>query len=335
MPIDVVEHRLQKAEWEKARARGPKLIVTCLEAIDAALWLIAGRRIPQAMMLMFNAIEIVLKAELERIHRVLIADNRRLDYAALKSLLREAFLTHPRGGSMDIPDFDLERTISFGEALERVQELYPVLDSWKTRLRQLQSLRNDVVHYGSTTGHDAQYATAIATVAFPFLAEFLRESSDLSLDRIVTASVFRELEVARNVCERLMKEKLDNGSYVLKTVGHVMRYTYVDWPQPADPDGWIREDHDAAFDMAEAMRREVARQWDDSYVEASCHVCGSINLFVAVEPITPAGRSVTIVAAKCPRCGLNIGASERYIAEYHVGALNDETVEEFLKDIGE
>jgi hypothetical protein len=335
MPIDTAEYQLQKAEWKKARQSGPQLLVNCLDTVDASLWLIAGDRVPQAMVLLFNAIEIAFKAELERIHRVLIADSRRLDYAALKSLLRDAFLKHPRGQTMDIPDFDLERTISFGEAMDRVRDLYPVVDAWKSRLKDLQNLRNEVVHYGSGTPGDAHYAHGIATVAFPFLGAFLQESADLSLDRIVTPSVFRELAVAREVCDRLTKEKLEGGSYVLRTVGHVMLHTFVDWPQPTDRDGWIREDGDAEFEMAKVMRSEVARQWNDCYVEMSCRVCGSTNLFVRVEPQTPASRSLRVVAARCPKCGLDIREIHRWLAEYHVGPLKDETIEEFLKDIGE
>jgi len=335
MPIDTAEYRLQKTEWQKARQNGPQLLVNCLETVDASLWLIAGDRIPQAMVLLFNAIEIAFKAELERIHPVLIADSRRLDYTALKSLLRDAFLKHPRGQTIDIPDFDLERTIPFGEAMDRVRELYPVIDTWKSGLKDLQTLRNDVVHYGSSTRQDAQYADGIATVAFPFLGTFLKESTDLSLDRIVTASVFRELEVACKVCERVTKEKLQGGSYTLRTVGHIMRYTYVDWPQPTDRDGSIREDGDAEFEMAEDMRSKVARRWGDCYIETSCRVCRSINLFVKVEPQTPASRSLKIVAAMCPICGLDIWEDHLWLAEYHVGPLNDGTIEEFLKDIGE
>lgn len=335
MPIDNIDYHLQIAERKNTTDNAPQLLVNCLESIDASLWLIAGRRTPQALILLLNAIEIAFKADLERIHRVLIADSRKLDYPVLKSLLRDAFLKHPRGQNMKIPDFDLERTISFGDAMERVRELYPIVDTWKTRLKDLQALRNDVVHYGSSNKQDAEYAEKIATVAFPFLKVFLLDSSNVSLERIVTSTIFRELDVAREVCERMKKENQEGGSYVLRTVGHVMLYTYVDWPEPTDRDGWIQEDSDKDFEMAKQMRNEVAKEWDDCYVETSCRVCGSINLFVKVEPLTPAIRSVKVLAAKCPKCGLDIRDKHSFLAEYHVGILPNEKIESFLDDIGE
>lgn len=335
MPIDNIDYHLQVAEWKKAAENAPQILVNCLESIDASLWLIAGGRTPQALVLLFNAIEMVFKAELERIHHILISDTRKLNYPLLKSILRDAFLKHPRGERMEIPDFDLDHTISFGEALERVRELYPVIDMWTPRLKELQALRNGLIHYGSSNKHDLEYTEKIAIVAFPFLKAFLQDSNNVSLEKIVTSTVFRELEVAREVCERLKKENKPGGPYMLRTVRHVMLYTYVDWPKPTDRDGWIKEDTDEEFEMAEQMRREVAKEWEDQYVETSCRVCGSINLFVKVEPQTPALRSLKVLAAKCPKCGLDIRDMHRSLAEYHVGPLTNEEVEGFLEDIGE
>ena len=232
MPIDTIDLYLRVAEWKKVTEQASQLLVNCLESIDASLWLVAGGRIPQALILLLNSIEIAFKAELERIHRVLIADTRRLDYTALKSLLRNDFLTHPRGQQMIIPEFDMDRTISFTEAMERVKELYPLVNIWKPRLQELQTLRNDIVHYGASKKQDTAYADRIATVAFPFLNDFLQESSNISLEKAVTSAVFREQLVAREVCERLKKDNEDGGSYVLGTVRLMMLYTFVDWPKP-------------------------------------------------------------------------------------------------------
>jgi len=102
-----------------------------------------------------------------------------------------------------------------------------------------------------------------------------------------------------------------------------------------DSDGWIQEDFDIEFEMAERMRHDVAREWKDDYIERTCHICSSINLFVKVEPLTPEIRSLKVLAAKCPKCGLNIREQHRYLAEYHVGELTSEEIENFLKDVGE
>src|SRR5262249_27546083 len=161
------------------------------------------------------------------------------------------------------------------------------VNTWKPRLQELQTLRNDVVHYGASKKQDAAYADRIATVAIPFLNDFLQESSGVSLEKTVTSAVFRELLITREVRERFKKENEEGGSYVLDTVQLVMLYTFVDWPKPTDRDGWIQEDFHTEFEMAERMRHDVAREWNDDCIERSCRICSSINLFVKVEPLTP------------------------------------------------
>jgi hypothetical protein len=66
-----------------------------------------------------------MKAELENIHRALVADTRQLSYTMLKSLLRNAFNQHPSGRKLEIPEADVEKTITFFEAVDRVRELHP------------------------------------------------------------------------------------------------------------------------------------------------------------------------------------------------------------------
>ncbi len=116
------------AEREKLRELNSRLLLSGLDFIDASLWLIAGDRLPQALVMLHNAIEVALKGELERIHKILIANSKELsDFRALKSLLRDAFMKHPSGSGVEIPEFDIEKTIYFEEAFDRVAELYPGL----------------------------------------------------------------------------------------------------------------------------------------------------------------------------------------------------------------
>jgi hypothetical protein len=161
MPLGTDDYQLSLNEFKKAAETTSQLLVNCLESMDAALWLISGDRIPQALVMLHNSIEMAFKSELERIHRVLIADNRRLDYKALKSLLKDAFHAHPRGREMKIPDFDMERTIVFADAMERVSELYPIVGTWETKLKRAQYLRNDIVHYGSSPKAGTDYVGVI------------------------------------------------------------------------------------------------------------------------------------------------------------------------------
>jgi hypothetical protein len=205
-PIYIGDYYNRMEAWKAATASTSQLLVNCLESIDASLWLIAGNRLPQALTLLANSVEVAFKSELERIHRVLIADKSRLDYKALKSLLRDAFLAHPRGHGLQIPTFDMERTITFAEAMDRVLELYPMVSVWKSRLQNLYNLRNDIVHYGATQKQDGEYTAAVATVAVPFLTSFLREAQNVELEKFITPGVSRELTVAGQVCDKLQAE---------------------------------------------------------------------------------------------------------------------------------
>jgi hypothetical protein len=112
-----------------------------------------------------------------------------------------------------------------------------------------------------------------------------------------------------------------------------MLHTFVDWPKLSDITGEYNSENE--FQIAEAMKMKVEREWAYSYIERDCQICGSVNLFVRVDPITEPQRSLLVLAAKCPQCGLDINDRERYLAECHVGELSQDEVETFLRDIGE
>jgi hypothetical protein len=332
VPIYIGDYGAHLNEWEKAAEGNSQLLVNCLASIDSSLWLIAGGRIPQALVMLHNSVEVAFKAELERIHPVLISDSK-LDYNALKSLLKDAFHSHPRGQQMNIPDYDMERTITFVEAMNRVSELYPSVNSWKAKLKHAQSLRNNIVHYGSRPQEAGRYADSIVTTLFPFLQAFLQEASGIDLGNIVTQPVYRELQVAKRVCERLLQENQSIGIYVLTTVRLTMLHIYVDWPSLSDITGV--DDREDEFQMAAAMKIKVEREWADGYIERSCRICSSASLFVKVEPVIEPQHSLLVLAAKCSHCGLDINEKYRYLAEYHIGEPSQEEIETFMRDIGE
>jgi hypothetical protein len=184
-----------------------------------------------------NAIEVALQGELDRIHRILIANTKDLnDFRTLKSLLRDAFLKHPSGGCVDIAEFDIEKTIYFDEAFDRVAELYPGLrQAWRKRLtssrgghqESLRSLRNNLVHNGSNREASGRYAEAIADTAFPFLEELFQRitGNTVSLPHLLMEWIYREVEVARLVlCDLRNEQKLQ--PYAIKTLQHHELWSY-------------------------------------------------------------------------------------------------------------
>lgn len=208
------------SERKKLQELNSRLLLSSIDFIDASLWLLAGNRLPQALVMLHNAIEVALKGELERIHKILIANTKELsDFRALKSLLRDAFMKHPSGSGVEIPEFDIEKTIYFEEAFDRVAELYPGLsERWRQQLisskgkknkHSLHSLRNDIVHYGGDPDSTGRYTEAIVDIAFPFIEEFLKLASEdkVSLAHLVKEWIYREVEVARLVLRDLRNEK--------------------------------------------------------------------------------------------------------------------------------
>jgi hypothetical protein len=227
---------------------------------------------------------------------------------------------------MEIPAFEMERTITFEEAMSRVKDLYPLVNQWQAELKRLLVLRNDVTHYGANKEKASEYCDMIATVAVPFLTAFLQESSDISLEQLVSSSVFHELEVAKTVCERLKKEKKEDETYALNTVEQMMRYTYIS----ARP----KLDMDDEFELVEQTRRAVQKDWGDGFIETTCRICSS-TCFVKVETLTPARRDVEVTAVICGGCDLLIRESELYLAACHVGALPPDKIEAHLRELGE
>jgi hypothetical protein len=234
------------AERQKLQELNSRLLLSAVDFIEASLWLIAGDRLAQALVMLDNAIEVALKGEFDRIHRILIANTKELnDFRTLKSLLRDAFLKHPSGGNIDIPAFDIDKTIYFDEASDRVAELYPGLSqAWRKRLissrggRQdsLHSLRNNIVHYGSNREASGRYAEAIVETAFPFLEELFQRitGNTVSLPHLLMAWIYREVEVAQLVLRDLQNEQKPPEPYAITTLQHHVLWTYAAWPSPCD-----------------------------------------------------------------------------------------------------
>ena len=340
------------AERQKIRQLKSRLIESSIDFIDSSLWLIAGGRLAQALVMLDNAIEVALKGELERIHRILIASSKELnDFRALKSLLKDAFLAHPSGGGLNIPDFDIERTIYFDEAFDRVAELYPELrKTWRQRLASgsdsaLHSLRNSIVHYGGDPTHEGEYVQAIVDVALPFMEDFLGHITQgtVSLRLLMMEWLHRELGVAQAVLRDLRAQGEKPKRYAINTLQHHALWTYAGWPSPTDDLDTIRTFGETDWEQyAERSKRALLKTWDEAYtIDIECPVCDSqtpdgsyVSAHVLLDDQLVEQKSLVPVAFACFVCGLSISPDERLLAKHFVGALPDEKAQQYLKDIG-
>ncbi len=308
---------------------------SAMEAIDAAAMLIAVWRLPQALVLLHNAIELMFKGELESIHRALIAAEGKLKYEDLKAILREAFESHPRGAQVKVPDFNFDKTIRFMEALERVRELYPrLLAEWKTRIKTLHDRRNDIVHYGSSADASTEYLELLVLVGFPFVRRFVEEAYGVTLDRLVEGSIARELQVASHAAEAIRADGKTLSHYVLKTVACAASFNAACQPVYRGDVEEVGEDdliHRALrwrdeFEMFYGVNDDL--EW--------CEICGGLCRVVAfglVDEEDP-HSDVRALAVRCPKCGLNIRAEDAYLAHFHVGPIDRERVDAYLRELG-
>lgn len=291
----------------------------------------AGKQISQALILLHSSIELLLKAELERIHPALIA-RKKLDYQLLKSLLKKEYQSHPGGKNLIIPDFTIDNTISFTEAQMRVGELYPdLIDGWENYLKHLHSARNNIIHAGAKISEEGDYIEIISTIAYPFLDEFLKIARDIDFDQRVSPEINREIKVSKWLCERLRKHEYILSSYVLKTVGHAVLHRYVSWPRISE--GLLGLD-DGTEDilLGEMEERYLKKEWKNSdWLRTDCRICGSWNTFVRARVISHENKKLLPLEVRCATCGLEISEEEVYLAEAHIGEFdNDDLIEFFL-----
>jgi hypothetical protein len=333
-------------EYKKIQRLNSRLFTSAVGVLEASFWLIGGNRFAQALVMLDNAIELILKGELERIHRILIADTKNLgDFQTLKSLLKEAFRQHPNGNNINIPDFDIERTIYFEPAFDRVAELYPGLrDRWRKQLLptkggggdSLHGLRNDIVHYGGDRALDGRYVAAIVEIALPFLEEMLRlvtghEPSPINLRNLLMEWVYQYVEVARSVLKDLREHGQEPKAYAIAPLAHQIVWTHTQWPSPQDGQDTIRVG-DEWYEFAN--RQKSPSGWQtDFMLDINCPICGSTSRDQAHIPAKVLIDEESLLELKtivptgfmCYLCGFSVDpTTQPYLAKHFVPPFPEE-----------
>lgn len=348
MPFDDSEVGLRAQSMAAIRKDRSPMLASAVETLEAAIWLMAGGSYAQAVSLLHTSIELSLKAELDRVHRALIADKRSLDYSDLKSILKEEFAAHPRGRALTIPAFDIDKTITFLEAVERVGDLYPeIIRRWyggsrkeSTPLKDFHDLRNDIVHSGGRGSARIGEIEAILLVALPFLKTFLEAvlPEDVALEALVMPRVNRELKVAQKVAEHFRQKSPDVPipSHVLACLSHLVVFNRTYIAEFLDRDGYVEDDGDRDFRLGEQAKREFENDERHHDFTGTCHICDNYSLFVSLElDEERSPPQVFVQALSCFKCGLLIeGDSPEALANVHFGPVDEHAIRAYLKDMG-
>src|SRR5579863_9194120 len=178
MPCDLDEWHTEKKENEKLQNKLSVNYANAVAAVAGALELMTAGQYPLALVLVDNAVELSLKAQLEAIRRLspnfiperLSAEERR--QLVLKVAKVDAS-TLPLSGTEE-PD---NKGIKFRPLVEAVAQFHPTLFSkWQDRLVTLHRRRNDVQHDGPDVEWTGEIVQLVLIDGLPFLEAFLQEA---------------------------------------------------------------------------------------------------------------------------------------------------------------
>lgn len=342
MPFDADEVYRKNGAMEAIRRERSPLLASSIETLDAATWVMAGGSHAQAVSLFHTAIELSLKAELDRVHRALIADRRGLEYNDLKRILRQEFAAHPRGQALSIPPFDIDKTITFLEAVDRVGDLYrEVIQPWRKRLEAFHQLRNDIVHAGRRGPSPLGEIEAILLVAFPFLKTFLGAvlPAGATVESLVMRRIYREFEVAHQAVEHRKRKSSQDpiGADALACLSRLIVFNRSHVADLWDRDGYLLDEGDRDYELGEQAKREFERDGLHHDFTGLCRICSNHSALISLElEEERASPRVYVKALSCFKCGLRLdGDSPEAIANIHFGPVEPDQMRAYLKDIGE
>jgi hypothetical protein len=327
--VEYVGHTAaRRGAWEKARQASSALVESGLEQVEAAVWLVAGQRFSQAVTAVHAAIELLLKAALETVHPILIAEQ--IDYRLLKSLLKDAVEGIPQLQSEDARTAEFKSTIGFWEAFERAKDFYPQLRASQADLQRLQAARNGIVHRRADLSDD-ELVRLIFGIAMPFLEAFTLSSTGIELEKLLGPNIYREIRVACEVCASLEDSGKTGYAYVVKTIQTAIFYRDVDFPAPIDEDGWALDEGNREFHIGRSLKGELERQCSGIVIDIMCKICGSAYAYAEIDHFDGDAVDCAPHSVACSRCGLWVVRSDTGLAAAHFGTVTAAEIEEALE----
>jgi len=174
-------------------------------------------------------------------------------------------------------------------------------------------------------------------VAFPFVLRFAEEAYGVPLDRLLPGNVARELQVATQTAAAIHADGKCLSHNVLKTVACAASFNAAYVPYVEYSRGDFEEvGEDDLIHQAVRWRGQFEFEYGVNDDLEWCKICGGLYLVVAfglVDEDDPHSE-VRALAARCPKCGLDIRPEDAYLAHFHVGPVDAQRVDAYLREIG-
>lgn len=290
----IVDFYNRLKEIGSASKKGSSFLKSAVDQIDATLWLIAGYRYSQALVLLHNVIELSLKE-----------------------------IMYEKGGNRGF--------IKFKDLLLIVSEGNETVKCWQNEIRKAQRQRNTIVHSGGREEDTHNYVQIISTICFPLIDELFKKNWQITLEAIVSPFVYRELSVAKMVCDALQEKNLNQFGHALKTIRPTIFQRDVCFPEIIDENGWVQYEGDREFEIGRSVKKEFSSECSGDILEVCCKICGSHDAFVEVHFDEDSPKGCYPKSMICSKCGLDIKSTDIFLAEKHFGFLSIEEIEQLSR----
>lgn len=329
-----LNYGLQAEFLKKVREFGTAGAGAALETLDAAMLLLAWGKVPQALVMLHQTIEVALKALLEEVHVLLVLQEMNFELA--KGLAKDHLQKHRLGrritNFIDPETFDPQRTCQFMDAYRRASQLIEFKSVDVKTVDRINKLRNAIAHYGGKPEESFNYLDVILNGALPWLTEFYREAYGGELSHYLFGPCYRELVVAGEYLGRCKQSQDLPRGRILSPFAHrfLLESIVGSGRLLFDSEGSMRDTSEWKMENLEADFQHYEMKWSEFRVvgevgQLDCVICGQSCIVALEEPRKVDGETIYHpVAIHCPNCGLHLDPDYSELVQLHYGSITRE-----------
>lgn len=292
---------------------------SALGSIDAALPLLCLGHIGQSYLLLFHALEILMKG--------FIDDFQRQD---LKHWMgRNPELARKLAQNSLNIECENINDLTFLGAFHAISPIVGFSPESSRYLKEINKLRNDIVHRKPDKQKDPRYLQLILEEIFPLLDSFFLKTQKLDLADYILHPIARELIVISKYFRRsrYSRESFDNCIRHFRTV-YFYEWNQHDTSIPRFDDRGLSYFDDCSDEYLEWKKKcgstlnfDIIGNHYPGFNGTTCRICNK-DCFVTTNFYQTSESDVSFqtMEVKCPYCHLNI--DDPLLAEIHYGQIN-------------